>query len=210
MVYLTYGFEQEFFPTKKGKIITLQNSRMTRDDCGFLAEAISEPSDNIRKAIAFLQIAVDELHENARKEKTVLLKKPVMKVDDELLREARQFASKDALTVRNIYGHVSDPYQADHNLHGASLQVSFNYAQRRDYKNSEGHSQTDWRSHLFDFTQLIRHLDTTFKAEIAAANRSPGFYALKDGRFGTRVEYRSLPNNISLEKLQKALLAYGH
>lgn len=53
-----------------------------------------------------------------------------------------------------------------------------------------------------DHAMLVGRLDSAFKAEIRAARRNPGFYERKgDGR----IEYRSLPNNVDLEKVREVL-----
>lgn len=210
---MQFGFEHEFFPLHKGRVISLKEHRnLSQDDCGFLLEAISEPSEDIRKAIAFLGIATDKLKEEAAAEGIRLIRKPVWKIPDEVRREAREFAGKDPLVVRNLYGHTSDPYQRDSYAHGASLQVSL--SDNREvcfygpYVKGKP-QQVLQRAHvggLFDYAYWIRGLDTAFASDIKKAGRSPGFYAFKYVANGTRVEYRSLPNNIDISRLQTVLL----
>jgi hypothetical protein len=50
----------------------------------------------------------------------------------------------------------------------------------------------------FDWMRWFLLFDKAFKEEIKNSYRNPGFYELKsDGR----IEYRSLPNNINMDKL---------
>ena len=57
---------------------------------------------------------------------------------------------------------------------------------------------------LFDFVQVFKALDVAFKDEIIGAKRNPGFYEIKtDGR----IEYRSLPSNVDMDKIIKVVNA---
>lgn len=50
----------------------------------------------------------------------------------------------------------------------------------------------------FDYITIFKKLDEAFAEEIKEAKRLPGFYEIKsDGR----IEYRSLPSNVSLFKV---------
>jgi hypothetical protein len=49
---------------------------------------------------------------------------------------------------------------------------------------------------------MIMSFDNTFKDEIRKSGRNPGFYEVKgDGR----IEYRSLPNNVDMGKVEMVL-----
>jgi len=56
-------------------------------------------------------------------------------------------------------------------------------------------------SKVFDFYSIIKGLDNLFAEEIRTSKRVPGVFAIKEGSKGNRVEYRSLPNLIDVNKL---------
>lgn len=56
---------------------------------------------------------------------------------------------------------------------------------------------------LFNYVKPIYILDEAFADFIRGTQRIKGVYAIKKGEFGDRIEYRSLPNTISLDELLK-------
>lgn len=60
-------------------------------------------------------------------------------------------------------------------------------------------------SEVFDYVSILKKLDKAFAEEIKSTQRVSGVYAIKSGELGNRVEYRSLPNTISLDKLLEVL-----
>lgn len=110
------------------------------------------------------------------------------------------FTSQERLELRNRSGQVKTPALYT-NLYGrkpralgnktlASFQINVSLQTRSAYVDSKGVSHSAAYS-LFDFVPIVRALDKLFEEDIKKANRTPGWYSIKDR---TRLEYRSLPN----------------
>lgn len=58
-----------------------------------------------------------------------------------------------------------------------------------------------WVSKTFDFYSAIKKLDHAFSEEIKESGRVAGVFAIKQGEMGNRIEYRSLPSSVDLDKV---------
>ena len=201
---MKYGFELEAFCREpiilghEGKWILVPTG-LPYDECGWLAEIRSEPHTNIIKAIALLQAERKIVEAMADKANCVLVFEPLTKIPRELKVAAARKHGKGLLKYKNIYGHETHKCRTD--LATASLHVSFTNEVKFSYK--DGKQPREYVHQGFiDHAKLIVGLDRAFKEEIKSAQRNPGFYEAKDDG---RVEYRSLPNNIDLDKLAEVL-----
>lgn len=205
---MKYGFELEMFCTRSigvepGNVEPcLVPDGLPYDECGWLIEVRSEPHSNIRKAIALFQAEIDSVKEKAAKANILTVTIPLMEIPRNLKVAAQRKHGKGLLTYRNIYGH--ETHRNSTKLATASIHVSFTNKIEWHYTNDKGLPRVHKYPGFVDHARLIIGLDRAFAAEIKAAKRNPGFYEVKgDGR----VEYRSLPNNVDLEKLRKVLEA---
>jgi hypothetical protein len=79
----------------------------------------------------------------------------------------------------------------------AGMHISFTKPQAFHYTDSEKRTQVYNFNQTFDYPKLFRAIEKEFGKEIDASERVRGFYELKgDGR----VEYRSLPTTLILDK----------
>lgn len=193
---ITYGFELELFITKKTGEPVLVPSPIPYDECGWLAEVRSEPHADIDKAIALFQVEIERVRSMIAKADLCAVQVPSMEIPRKLKVSAARLYSKGQIHYRNLYGH--ETHKNSTKFQTASIHVSV-MNQREHYIDGK-------LSHKYpafvDHAALIVGMDHAFKQEIAKAKRNPGFYEVKaDGR----IEYRSLPNDVSLAKLADVL-----
>ena len=201
------GLEKEFFLIKNGKpqslaTDTLHNfGHLPCDECGWLVEARGKPHNSIVEAVFSLKADIYQIEKRVEKIPAehidgvaysyTLNDEPVMKVDRATkLQCARRFA-KGTIKYQNLYGHECHRNA----LSEATAGVHVSFTVERIYTSN---NNTYTYNVNFDWPQIFIKLDKAFADEIKAAKRRPGFYEIKhDGR----VEYRSLPSKVDLDKL---------
>src|ERR1051326_8940348 len=201
---LQVGLEKEFFALNEENEVVLVPDKLPRDDCGWLVEARGEPAKDIVEAVFSLRAAVFRINkslaqynannhpENAQ---IPLSDAPVMRVYKETRIEAQRRNDKGRIKYRNLYGH--DTHRTTLAEATAGVHVTFSNAGKVHCK-----EETFSYNANFDWPYIFHKLDRAFEEEIKAAKRNPGFYEVKtDGR----VEYRSLPANVDLDKLIEVL-----
>lgn len=214
------GFELEAFCLKRGedliKPVTeervpsfspcLVPDGLPLDECGWLVEVRSEPHTDITKAIFLLQAETRTVEAQAKLKGVSLSYVPLLEIPRDLKVKAARRHGKGLISYRNLYGHETHRTR----LATASLHISFTEEKMFRYREFAGMVQggATMRDGAFTYPGFVDHariivsLDKAFAKEIAAAKRNPGFYEVKaDGR----IEYRSLPNNVCLDKLEREL-----
>lgn len=194
--------------TEVRRVPVLVPDTLPFDECGWLAEVRSEPHRDITKAIYLLQAETKEVERLAKKAGVTLSYVPLLEIPRDLKVKAARAHGKGLIRFRNLYGH--ETHRNSTKLQTASLHVSVTEEKVYSYTRAITTAATGCYSapHQFiypgfvDHAKLIVGLDKAFAAEIKAAKRNPGFYEVKaDGR----IEYRSLPNNVDLGKLEDVL-----
>lgn len=176
------------------------------DECGWLAEIRSQPDTCITKAIFLLKAEQEIVEKLAFKKGIWLLYEPLKEIPRDLKVKAARRHGKGLLTYQNVYGH--ETHKNPTKLATASLHVSVTNEKEYHHKKPFAAASLLLVEEKFTYPGFIDHarliigLDRAFAAEIKAAKRNPGFYEVKpDGR----IEYRSLPNNVDLDKLSAVL-----
>ena len=210
------GLEKEFFVVRDGKAQSLaseglKNFHIPYDECGWLAEARGEPFGNIVDAVFSLKAAVYKIQKNVNKVNGELKiteanlyslsDEPVMKVDRSTKLQCARSFSKGVIKYQNLYGHQCHRNSLSEAT--AGVHISFTCEQSYHVRDSE---YIKYNAN-FDWPQIFIKLDKAFADEIKAAKRRPGFYELKENG---RVEYRSLPSNVNLDKVIEILQPYGY
>ena len=201
------GLEKEFFLLKDGKPQSLADCLyIPYDECGWLVEARGEPNASIIDAVFSLKAAVYKIERavarlNAKVNVAfpyVLSDEPIMKVDRATKLKCSRHFAKGVIKYQNLHGYESHR----NSLSEATAGVHVSFTEERSYCESD--KSICCYTVKFDWPQIFIKLDKAFAEEIKAAKRRPGFYELKpDGR----VEYRSLPSNVNLDKLIDVLTA---
>lgn len=215
-----FGFELELFCFREDpafkpelgagpapRIPCLVPNSLPMDECGWLVEVRSEPHSDLRKAIALLETELEAVEYEARKANIYLLREPLYEIPRDLKVKAARQHTKGLISYKNIYGH--ETHRCSTKFATASLHISITN------ENVKTFTKPDWRIEgkfivksnsteefryqgFIDHAKLIVGLDKAFAGEIKAAQRNPGFYEIKsDGR----IEYRSLPNTVDMEKV---------
>ena len=206
---LKWGLEKEFFlldQENKPQVINHEWS-LPFDECGWLVESRSNPFHNIIDAVFSLKAEIYKIEQTLAKVneslKTTVLRlddTPVYKVDRKARVTAARSYGKPPIKYQNFYGH-------DHHKNAiteATAGVHISVTNPNTISQKDGSIYTYCSN--FDWPQIFLTLDREFKEEIKAAKRQPGFYEMKqDGR----VEYRSLPSNVDLDKVIKVLSKFG-
>ncbi|MCI0557128.1 MAG: hypothetical protein MN733_01430, partial [Nitrososphaera sp.] len=178
------------------------------DECGWLAEARSEPSSELLRAVHNLEFAdksvsraVAQWNEFAVATDLVfLMMEPTLPIPRDTLLLARRRFAKGVEKFQNLYGFKCHRNKRSEGT--AGIHVSVTRPSNVRWTDEKGRDQERLYYSLFDFVPFVRAMDKEFKAEIEAARRRPGFYEVKgDGR----IEYRSLPNNISYSRLEEGI-----
>lgn len=198
------GLEQEFFLVagEEPQVITGCWRLLPADSCGWLVEARGKPFDSVVDAVYSLQASAHTIRSNltkinakrvaAKQPVGTLLTEPVLVIPKLVRQAAARVFTKGTVKYRNLHGfefHRNRLLEATAGLH-----ISFTRSQQYTDKDNNTH-----RYNInFDWPHIFLTLDKAFREEIRAAKRNPGFYEVKsDGR----VEYRSLPNNVNLDKV---------
>lgn len=200
------GFELEAFCIGPGEVPTLVPSSLPMDECGWLVEVRSEPHKNVTKAVFLLQAEVSLVETEAKKVNLALRYEPLLEIPRELKVQAARRHGKGLLSYQNIYGFKT--HRNSTKLATASLHISFTNEREFNYIELVAGNIATKIDRKFkypgfvDHAKLIVGLDRAFKEEIRVAKRNPGFYEVKgDGR----IEYRSLPNNVNMNKVTQVL-----
>lgn len=189
---LKIGLEKEFFVINpEGRPVVVPET-VSHDDCGLVAEARGNPSTSTVDAVYSLRGDIHRLSQQvAACGALVLIDTPVMKIDRATRLAASRKYTKGLTKFQNIY-HYTDHRNASAEQ-TAGIHISFT---NPTVVNRE-HGDVTVNA-MFDWLSIFKALDKAFAMEIKATKRNPGFYELKgDGR----IEYRSLPANVSLDKV---------
>ena len=193
---LKFGLEKEFFCFKDGKAAVVPLG-FSADSCGWLAEARGGPFMNIVDAVYSLQADVHKLHTAATAAGIKLNDVPVMKLDRGVKVQASRKYSKGLISYQNLYGHADHKNSDSEAV--AGVHISFTCPET--IVDADGIAVERYR--MFDWAQIFLGLDKAFAVEIKAAKRNPGMYELKPNG---RIEYRSLPSNVDLNKVIAVVL----
>lgn len=187
---------EEFCIDKKSNEIILipKDSNIPHDGCGWLIEYRSEPCKDIVEAVHSLYAAEYRALPFLQKSEVKGTRLPVMKPSKDVRMAARKRFIKSLVSFNNIYGHQSHKNTLAEAVAAVHISITFSAA------GAHGNIHKLW-----DYADFIRYMDNKFEDEIIESKRRPGFYEIKpDGRF----EYRSLPNNIDLNKLITVVSKY--
>lgn len=220
MSKINYGIELEFFVSDdKDQIIPAYEVTNNLDGNPIIGEIRTKIHDNIVDCIFELKKLLFLETEKINKQGYKLLLIPETKVDDTFLKNLRKDKSyinkKDVeiLEELSIYSGNTGK-MLPKGVYKASVQINFSENSEISYQKYTKVSvedkykydvSTDYAkySQVFDYVTILRKLDIMFTEEIKNTNRVKGVYAIKNGELGKRIEYRSLPNNIDLDKLLK-------
>jgi hypothetical protein len=189
---LKIGLEKEFFVVNPEGRPVVVPANVAHDDCGLVAEARGNPSTSTVDAVYSLRGDIHRLSQQVVAcGALVLVDTPVMKIDRATRLEASRKYTKGLTKFQNIY-HYTDHRNASAEQ-TAGIHISFTNPTTVQREHGEITINT-----MFDWLSIFKTLDKAFATEIKATKRNPGFYELKgDGR----IEYRSLPANVSLDKV---------
>lgn len=192
---LKIGLEKEAFLLKDGVPVVVPNE-LPKDDCGLLVEARGQAFTDPTQAIFSLKGAFHDIETKAAKLGFTVDESPIKEIDRDIVRKASRTHTKGLIQFRNLYGFKDHKHTTKEFPSG----IHISFTKERHYSTKDGYQGII--NEMFDFPSLFRYLDKTFKEEIKAAKRNPGFYEIKpDGR----IEYRSLPSNIDLNKVLDTL-----
>lgn len=210
---MKYGFELEAFCLKSHDRTTILGmplggleqypvlvpDGLPYDECGWLVEIRSTPATDVVEAIHLLHAAREKVEKDARKAQVTLAYVPLFDIPRDLKVKAARKHGKGIIAYHNVHGYETHRTR----LATASLHVSFTDERTFHYTDAKGANRDHKYQGFVDHARIIATFDKAFREEIKAAKRNPGFYEVKgDGR----IEYRSLPNDVNLAKVQEVLL----
>ena len=200
---IKFGLEKEVFLIDiHSKVPCVVPMTIPHDNEGVQVEFRGSPHESFTEAVYSLLANENVVTRRIEKEYPntyALLEEPLMLIPREVKLKARRTYIKETLHYENIYGYLN--HRQKHNEATAGIHISFtderifNYPVHRKGCDSSDAFQYNYP---MDFVKYIVALDRAFKVEIKRAKRNPGFYEFKSTG---RVEYRSLPNNIVIDKL---------
>lgn len=198
---MKFGLEKEMFLVDGEGGVTVVPASLPVDEGGLLVEARGAPHDDFTDAVFSLMASECRIAKQVAEACPThhLLTRPVMSISQGLRRQASRRYIKGLISYQNIYGFASHRNRQSEQLAGIHLSITC----PRTISIGDGNSTI--ANIMFDWVQVFRYLDDAFATEIRVAKRRPGFYELKDDG---RIEYRSLPNDISLEKLMDTMAEY--
>lgn len=192
---LKFGLEKEFFVMPNGtenQPILVPNG-IPKDECGYLAEARGLPFHSIEEAVFSVMAETYRIETKLEDMDLIADDIPLLKVPRELLIEAQRHNVKGLISYNNYYGHKH--HKNKHNEAIAAVHISI--TKPRTVSTNQPYGMMEINE-CFDYISIFKKLDEAFAEEIKEAKRLPGFYEVKsDGR----IEYRSLPSNVSLFKV---------
>ncbi|MCK9458292.1 MAG: hypothetical protein M0R80_01460 [Proteobacteria bacterium] len=217
------GLEKEFFLlTKDGEPVSLAAVnptgtgghsllRLPHDDCGWLVEARGEPFSNPVDAVFSLKAEIYKIEQTLAEINAEtffaglpfrLSDVPIMKVPKTVRLQSARYFTKPLVKYQNFYGYETHKNAMLEGTAGVHVSFTQETSFTEDACESCGHCKERIYNVNFDWPQIFLKLDAAFAEEIKEAKRRPGFYEIKhDGR----VEYRSLPADVDMEKLIKIL-----
>ena len=202
---ITYGLELEGFLVHKetGEAQVVNSAILPADGCGLLVEARGEPNRKIEQAIGSLLGELmrieKEIQSHEKLQDVFLSLTPIMKISKATRIAARRLNEKRPIAYQNIYKYISHRNTQKELTAGLHLSVTDRIKYVKD-KEEFFHNQP------WDFVRFFKYLDEKFKEEIKVSKRNPGFYEIK---FDGRIEYRSLPCDVNLEKLYSVIKEYN-
>lgn len=212
---LKFGIELEYFVVDAKGITPAYKHTSNLDGNPVLGELRTGIFDNLIDAVFDLKRRMYLENESLKKKGVNIFSSDgvlghTVKVDDEFLKALRadkHYTSQketEWLVERSIYGKKTGKVLPKVVIK-ASLQINIsdNDVITHYYtgENKESKSFKKSYSEVFDYISILSVLDKHFSEEIKKSDRVPGVYAIKDGELGKRIEYRSLPNDVSLDKL---------
>src|SRR3990167_513941 len=200
---IKFGLEKEVFLIDiHSKVPCVVPMTIPHDNEGVQVEFRGFPHECFTEAVYSLlanENVVTRLIEKKYPDTYALLKEPLVLIPKEVKLKARRTYVKEILHYENIYGYLN--HRQKHNEATAGIHISFTDEYSFNYnvmRNDHECVDTLIYNRPVDFVKYIVALDRAFKVEIKNAKRNPGFYEFKSTG---RVEYRSLPNNIAIDKL---------
>lgn len=196
------GFELEAFCLSTiTKLPILVPGILPMDECGWLIEVRSEPHTDVTKAIYLLGAEQQKVERLAEKAGVSLDLNPLREIPRDLKVQAARRNGKGLIAYRNIYGY--ETHRNSTRFQTASLHISLTNECENHWRLPNENADRVFKYQGFiDHAKFIMGLDQAFKSEIAEAKRNPGFYERK---YDGRIEYRSLPNNVNLDKVHDVL-----
>jgi len=187
-----FGLEKEYFIANVvTEELMVVPTNLPYDESGILVEFRSDAFADIYEAVYNLEAHTHKVLREQLPSNLYVLDNPVMKVSRDLRLKASRVYAKGLTSYQNIYGHTR--HRNSLSEHTAGVHISVTYT-KHVYCDKETVSYYG----MWDWVQFIRLMDEAFADEIKESKRRPGFYEIKsDGRF----EYRSLPSNVSMEKI---------
>lgn len=215
---MKYGIEFEFFVSKDSVIIPAYKATSNLDGNPFLGEIKTEPFDNIIDAVFDLEKRIYlESKKLADKGCKMEIVSQHQFTNDDIInyRKDKQALNRKELEVLeefSIYpngnlgkllkrGEVKASLQINFSKHKSVSYVEYEKVTVEDKSKYISTTKSKQYSCLFNYISVIEKLDIIFKDDIDKTKRTKGVYTIKDGVFGDRIEYRSLPNTIDLKKL---------
>lgn len=207
---MNYAIELEYFVSKNGVIVPAYQYTDNLDGNPVVGELRTKIHSN-KEDLVFELKKLIYLEEKALNEKGVKMELiPSIKVDDKFLyalRRDKSYINRKSLEIldeKSVYDKKVGKL-LPRGQYKASLQINFsqNETVTHTWKDKNDVTQRFEKmvSNVFDYSSHIKKWDKEFSDEISKANRVSGVYAIKDGVYGNRIEYRSLPNTVSLDKL---------
>lgn len=208
-----FGIELEFFvkDIEKDKIIPAYIVTKNLDGDPVIGELKTEVHDDIYSLIYELKSLIHKEKDDLKKRNCIFLLNPeVIFTNDDyksLRRDNAYVNNKElnSLNEKSIYNKKTSKILSRTTFR-AGLQVNISENSVKTIKTENNIYKDIYSSNVFDFYSIIRNLDSNFKEEINNSKRINGVYSIKNGEYGNRVEYRSLPNSICLNKLLDILL----
>jgi len=194
-----FGLEKEVFLLNTSNEPCIVPKKFPHDDEGFQVEFRGHPHEDITEAV-YSMLANEDYHvKQIKSEGYKILQVPLLKIPRDLKLKARRNFTKGVLKFQNLYSFKRHAVAQHESTAGIHLSITFPqpiYHKGKLVSSFNG---------MWDWVQFFKYLDEHFKEEIKESKRKPGFYELKpDGR----IEYRSLPNTISMEKLISVVSNY--
>jgi len=205
------GIELEFFVKEisTGKIVPAYTVTRSLDGDPFIGEIKTGIHNNAYKLFYELKRLVHEENDNLNElgyEVSIL---PEYKMSNSQyldLRKDRNYINNkelDLLEVFSIYNRKAQKV-LPRLLRKTSLQLNIS-ENSKIYYTDNNEEKFRYYSELFDYIPIIKSLDDNFSEEISDTNRIKGVCSFKEGDYGKRLEYRSLPSSIDLNKLLNIL-----
>jgi len=215
---MKFGLEFEFFVSNNGVIVPAYLATTNLDGNPFLGEIKTQPLDNIVDTIFELEklIYLEQQKLIAKGYKMEIIPCHQFTIDQLVdFRKNRYAVNKKELEVLEEFSIYSNNKTGKILKKGetkASLQVNisehktFNYLEYNkisvdDKHKYESSNVVKHYSCVFNYLSILQKLDNSFSTDISTTKRTKGVYAIKEGIFGDRIEYRSLPNTIDYKKL---------